>query len=86
VHDFAVEQIGDGRKIDVRMWAYVHAFAQDELSRSHLVEEDKGSHHLSFGAGECAAHLETTEIAGPRDDHSLDQIGSTNVAGSGIGA
>src|SRR3954452_16124097 len=86
VQDLAIEQISDGRKVDVRMRAYVNAFAEDELSGSHLVKEDKGSHHLAFGAGECAAHLKSTEIVGSRNDHGLDQIGGTSVAWGGIGA
>ena len=86
MHDFAIEQISDGRKVDVRMRAYVNAFAQDELSGSHLVEEDEGSHHLALGAGECAAHLETTEIAGTRNNHGFDQISGTGVARGGVGA
>jgi hypothetical protein len=86
VHDFAVEQISDGRKVDVRMRAYVHAFAQDEISGSHLVEEDEGSHHLALGAGECTAHLETTEVASTRNNHGFDQISGTGVAWGGIGA
>src|SRR4051794_40526125 len=86
VQDFAIEQISDGRKVDVRMRAYVDALAQDELSGSHLVEEDKGPHHLALGAGECATHLETTKIAGTRNDHGFDQISGTGVAWGGIGA
>src|SRR3954464_11775888 len=38
VQNLAIEQISDGRKVDVRMRAYVNAFAQDELSGSHLVK------------------------------------------------
>jgi len=46
------------------MGAHVDAAADQELGRSHLVEEDEGAHHLLFGCGQGTAHLETAEVAG----------------------
>src|SRR5687768_16472815 len=86
VHDLTVEQVSDGRKVDVRMRAYIDAFAQNELSGSHLVEEDEGSHHLALRTGKCATHLKTTKIVSTRNDHGLDQISGTSVAGDWVGA
>src|SRR4051812_44089493 len=41
VHDLAVEQIGDGSEPDMRVWAHVHAGADEELGRAHLIPEDE---------------------------------------------
>jgi hypothetical protein len=46
VHDLALEQVRDRCEVDVRMRSHVDAFADDELGRSHLVEEDERPDHL----------------------------------------
>ena len=40
----------------------------------------KGPTIWRLGLGECATHLETTEIAGTRNNHGFDQISGTGVA------
>ncbi len=50
------------------MRADVHPLAGDELSRSHLVEEDERPDHLALRRGKRAANLETADVARSRHD------------------
>ena len=84
MHDLAVEQVGDGRKPDMRMRAHVDALAEEELGRAHLVPEDERADHLALGRGQGAADLEAAEVAGAGHDHGLDRIAGEAVAGLGI--
>ena len=84
MHDAAVEQIGHGRKPDVRMRAHVHALAGDELHRSHLIEEDEGTDHLPLAVRQRAAHFEAAEIARARHDDQLQRIAGVLVAEDGV--
>ncbi len=68
----------------MRMRAHVDAAADQELGRSHLVEEDEGAHHLLLGRGQGTAHLETAEVAGARHDDVLDGVAGTCVTWYGI--
>src|SRR4051812_36417403 len=86
VHDLAVEEVGDSRKADMRMGPHIHSGAEQEFGRSHLIEEDKGPHHLTLGRRERPPHLEAAEVASPGHDHRLDQIGGMDIAGRGIRA
>ena len=45
VADRAVEQIGDGGEVDVRMRADVHALARVEPGGAELVDEDEWADH-----------------------------------------
>src|SRR5262249_38631778 len=84
VKHFALEQVGDGGKSDMRVRAHIDAAADQKLSRPHLIEEDKGSHHLLLRGGQCAAHLKAAKIACPRHDDVLDRIAGTRITGDGI--
>ena len=84
VHDLAVEQVGDGGKPDVRVRAHVDAGADQELGRSHLVEEDEGADHLPAHRGQRTAHREAAEVAGARHDDLLDGIARVPVAGDRV--
>ena len=80
----ALEQVGDGGQADVGMRAHVDAAADQELGRTHLVEEDEGPDHLLLGRGQGAAHLEAAEIARAGHDHVLDGVAGARVTGYGI--
>jgi hypothetical protein len=41
VQDLALEEVGHGGQVDVRMRAHVDALVGQELGRPHLVEEDE---------------------------------------------
>ena len=43
--DRAVEQIGDGGEVDVRVGADVHALARRQPRRAELVDEDERADH-----------------------------------------
>src|SRR3954465_9002898 len=81
MHTFAVEQVRDRRQADVRMRPHVHASAEQELGRAHLVEEDKRPDHLAPLGRERATHLEAAEVAGTRHAHRLDGVAREPVAG-----
>ena len=80
VHDLAVEEIGDGGEPDMGVRAHVHALAEKELGRAHLVPEDERPNHLAPRGGQRAAHLEAAEIAGAGHDHRLDGVAGKRVA------
>ena len=80
MHDAAVEQIGDGRKPDMRMRAHIHALPGDELHRPQLVEEDERPDHLPLAMRQRAAHLEAAEVAGARHDDEFERVAGALVA------
>jgi hypothetical protein len=57
VLELATEEVGDGRETNMGMRACVDAPARDELSRSHLVEEDERPDHLALRRRKRAANL-----------------------------
>jgi hypothetical protein len=63
VLDRALEEVGDGGEVDVRVRAHVHALAGREGRRSHVVEEDERADHLAADVREEAADVEATQIA-----------------------
>ena len=74
VGHLAFEQVGDGRKADVRVRAHVDAAreARLELRRAHVVEEDERPDHPVRGEGQDAADLEAAEVAPPLVDDEFD--------------
>jgi hypothetical protein len=52
----AFEQIGDGRKADVRMRAHVHALPRRELHGAHVIEKHKWADFARFRVRNRAAH------------------------------
>src|SRR3974377_2559994 len=74
MHDAAVEQIGDGRKANVRMWPHVHAPAGHELHGAEMIEEDEGADHLPPPVRQRAPYLKSVaEIAGARHAAALQR-------------
>ena len=56
--DFAVEQIGDGRKPDMRMRAHIDADAGLEFRRAHMIDKDERPDHAALRRGQRAADFE----------------------------
>src|SRR5258705_551225 len=84
MHDLAVEQVGHGRKPDMRVRAHVDALAGAEFRRSHMVEEDEGTDHAALRRGQRAADRKAADVAGARHDHALDGIAGGRVARTGV--
>jgi hypothetical protein len=54
--DRSGEQVGDGRKVDVRVRPHVDALPRRQVRRAHLVEEDEGARPSSVPcAAKCGA-------------------------------
>ncbi len=81
---FALKEIGDRSEPNVGMGPHVDAVADEEFGRAHLVEEDEGADHLFLRRGQCAAHLEATEITGARHDHVLNRVAGELIAGNRV--
>ena len=81
--DLAVEQIGDGRKPDMRMRAHVERLAGAQDRRAHAVEEDERADQPALGRRQRAAHLEAANVLGVGDHHQLDGVAGEGVAGFG---
>ncbi len=62
MHDFAVEQIGDGGEPDMRVRPHVDAVAGAEHRRSEMIEEDERPDHARARRRQRAMHLEAAEI------------------------
>ena len=64
MQDLAFEQVGHGRKADVRMRTHVEAFAGRERHRPHLVEEYEWADGALLRRRQRTAHLEAlAEVA-----------------------
>ena len=85
MQDLALEQVGHGGEPDMRMRTDVQASSQDELRRTHLVEEDERADHLLARRRQGAAYLEPAQIAGARHDHRFDQVGRDLTVAQGVG-
>src|SRR5690606_10300810 len=86
VTDVAVEKVGDGCEIDVRMRTDVDALVGQELRRSHLVEEDERAHHLPLGGWQRTPYLQTAKIDCTGDDQRLYGVHRGRHAKGGIRA
>ena len=73
--DRAVEQIGDGGEVDVRVGADVHALARRQARGAELVDEDERPDHRPRPGRKRAANLEVAEVVGDGDDR-FDQSDS----------
>lgn len=62
VPDRTIEQIGDGRQVDMRMRAHIDPGSGQELRRTHLVEEYEGADHRPLLVGQRPMHLEPAQI------------------------
>ena len=70
------QKIGHGPQPDMRVRANVDTLPSQELCRSHLIEEDERTHHLSLSRRQRAADLEPAQIAGARNNHRLNRVNS----------
>ena len=57
--DRAVEQIGDGGEVDVRMRPDVHALARRQPRRAEFVDEDERPDHRPLAAGSVRLTLKS---------------------------
>ena len=86
MQDLALEQVGEGRAVDVRMRAHVDALIGQELGRPHLVEEDERADHLPLGGRQGSAHRHLAEVHRARHDQGFDGSGARAVAERRLGA
>ena len=84
VLELAAEEVGHCREADMGMRADVDALTRDEVSRSHLVEENERPDHLALRRGKRPANLETADVAWPLHDQSLDRLDGDSVGTNGI--
>ncbi len=66
--DRALEQIGDGRQVDMRVRAHVHPLPDVEMRGAELVDEDEGANHRPRLVGQRAADVERADIVGRGGD------------------
>jgi hypothetical protein len=75
MHDSSIEEIGDGRKANVWVWAHIHAMSGKELHGSHLIEEDERADQLPLLVRHGAAHGKAiAQIAHARNDDQFKRI------------
>src|SRR5438105_12310422 len=67
MHDLAVEQIGDGRKADMRMRPDVNVARHTarEIHRTHMVKKNKGTNHALPRLRQYASDRESAKAAEP---------------------
>src|SRR4030095_9967406 len=70
--DGAVEQIGDGGEIDMRMRPHVHAFAGHQLRRPEMVDEDKGPDHRPLSLRQRPPDFECAQVMSDGHNDLLD--------------
>jgi hypothetical protein len=75
VHDDTIEQVGDRRKTNMRMWSDTDSFTRRKISRSHVIEKYEGANPLPFFVWQCPANLEISEIRGPGLDNERNGFG-----------
>ncbi len=77
--ELSVIKIGNGAQPDMWMRPDVDPLTGQKLRRAGLIEEDKGTDHLPLRRGQRAAHFETAQIAGARDDQGFNVIKLTRI-------
>src|ERR1700681_923343 len=80
MHDFAVEQVGDGGEPNMRVRPHVDAVAGFENRRAEMIEEDERPDHARAPRGQRAMHWEPAEIDRARHDHLLDGVTRLRIA------
>ena len=75
VIELALEEVGDGGELDVRMGPDVKALTRREARRTHVVQEDEGADKAALRRRQDAADGEASEVAGARPDAKLDVRG-----------
>ncbi|MND28824.1 hypothetical protein D3C80_193180 [compost metagenome] len=82
--DFAVEQIGDGGKPDMRMRLDVQRLTSLQDRRSHAVKKDEGADETTLPGRQGAAHRKAANIAGARNDEVFDGVAGKGITRDGI--
>jgi hypothetical protein len=72
MHELALIEVSDRAQPNMGMGQHVYASFIDEFCRTHLIEEDERPYHLALLAGQRAPDLKSANIAGARDNQSLD--------------
>ena len=72
VQHFTLEQVGNGRQVDVRMRPYIDPLSGWKYGRSHVIEEGPGADHGLPGAGQGAPYQEAAEVMFFGGDHQLN--------------
>jgi hypothetical protein len=80
VHDFAIEQISDGREPDVGVRTNVQPVAGTEFGRAKMIEEDKRADHSCPGRRQRPPHGEISKVDGARYDDLADRFALIGVA------
>src|SRR5580698_9601645 len=84
MHNFAVEQVGDGGEPNMRVRPHVDAVAGLEHCRAEMVEEDERPDHARLPRRQRAMHLEAAEIDRARHDQLLDGVARLGIAEVGV--
>ena len=82
--DFAVEQIGDGGKPDMRMRFDVECLSGLQDRRAHAVEKDEGADETPLPGRQRTTHGKAANVAGAGNDEVLDGVAGKSVARDGI--
>jgi len=87
VHDLAREQVRDGRQVDVRVRADVHALPGRQARRSEVIEEHERPDRAVARRRQQPPHDEPAQIAVARRqdrfDLGLDRLGDGGLLGIG---
>src|SRR5262245_35230302 len=81
MHDFAVKQIGNGGKPDVRVGTNVEAIAGAEFGRAEMIEENERADHARSRGGQCATDGKVAEIDSAGHDDLAYRIALVVVSG-----
>src|SRR6476620_3078131 len=57
-----LEQIGNGREVDVRVWSDIHPLPGRKLCRAELIDEDERTDHRSLAGGQGPPNLKSAEV------------------------
>ena len=69
--DRALEQIGDGREVDVRVRAHIHALARRHRAGPNSSTKIKGPTIVRSRAGRVRSNFELAEVVGDRRDRNI---------------
>ena len=72
MNNFTFEQLGHGRKADVRMRPHLDTLIGRKFCRPHMIEENKRAHHSTLTRGQYATDAKSTEVLGFGLDYELD--------------
>src|SRR4030095_9449445 len=81
MHDFAVKQIGNGGKPDVRVGPNVEAIAGAEFGRAEMIEKNERADHARSRGGKGATNGKVAEIDSAGHDDLTYGIALVAVSG-----